>query len=335
MLPDMPRCREDDIVVVEMNQDVLGAPIDAKDSSTLQPSGKARRQRKAQIGPPLNDAAQAAPLQLHGQTAADGFDFGQFGHRANLLGDDVPQRSAPLSADAMLPSMAETTPPVDPSSQGTASFGFREVSAEEKPSLVRGVFESVADRYDLMNDLMSGGIHRLWKSTMIDWLRPRAGQHFIDVAGGTGDIAFRILERLRADGSAAASRVVVCDLTPAMLAVGRDRAIDRGILSGIEWVNGDAENLPFADRSFDAYTVAFGLRNLTHLDQALTEARRVLRPGGRLLCLEFSHVAVADPRPALRSLFFPSVAPAGPDRGARSSRLSISGGEHKALPAAG
>jgi len=158
--------------------------------------------------------------------------------------------------------------------------------------LVRGVFESVADRYDLMNDLMSGGIHRLWKSAMIDWLRPRAGQQFIDVAGGTGDIAFRILERLAAGSSTAVSRVVVCDLTPAMLAVGRDRAIDRGILSGIEWINGDAEKLPFADRSFDVYTAAFGFRNLTHLDQALSEARRVLRPGGRLLCLEFSHVAV-------------------------------------------
>ena len=158
--------------------------------------------------------------------------------------------------------------------------------------MVRGVFESVADRYDLMNDLMSGGIHRLWKSAMIDWLRPRAGQQFIDVAGGTGDIAFRILERLAAGSSTAVSRVVVCDLTPAMLAVGRDRAIDRGILSGIEWINGDAEKLPFADRSFDVYTAAFGFRNLTHLDQALSEARRVLRPGGRLLCLEFSHVAV-------------------------------------------
>jgi len=191
----------------------------------------------------------------------------------------------------MLPSMVESTPPVDPSSQGTASFGFRDVSATEKASLVRRVFESVADRYDLMNDLMSGGIHRLWKATMIDRLRPRAGQHFVDVAGGTGDIALRILEQLRTSG-AAASRVVVCDLTPAMLAVGRDRAIDRGVLSGIEWVNGDAENLPFADGSFDAYTVAFGLRNLTHLSQALAEARRVLRPGGRLLCLEFSHVAV-------------------------------------------
>jgi len=188
--------------------------------------------------------------------------------------------------------MTESGPPVDPSNQGTVSFGFRDVAAGEKASLVRNLFESVADRYDLMNDLMSAGIHRLWKSAMIDWLRPRAGQHFVDVAGGTGDIAFRILERLGSVGSTAGARIVVCDLTPAMLAVGRDRAIDRGILSGIEWVNGDAEKLPFADRSFDAYTVAFGFRNLTHLDQALTEARRVLRPGGRLLCLEFSHVAL-------------------------------------------
>src|SRR5215467_1966992 len=143
----------------------------------------------------------------------------------------------------MLPSMAEPAPPVDHPSRDKASFGYREVPADEKPSLVRGVFESVAGRYDLMNDLMSGGVHRLWKATMIDWLRPRAGQHFVDVAGGTGDIALRIWERLRTGGGAAASRVVVCDLTPAMLAVGRDRAIDRGVLSEIEWVNGDAENL--------------------------------------------------------------------------------------------
>ena len=173
----------------------------------------------------------------------------------------------------------------------TASFGFREVAPEQKPSLVRGVFDSVADRYDLMNDLMSGGIHRLWKRAMIDWLRPRAGQRFIDVAGGTGDIAIRIHERLGPESLAAGSRIVVCDLTPAMLAIGRDRALDLGILQGIEWINGDAERLPFPDRAFDGYTIAFGLRNLTHVSDALTEARRVLRPGGRFLCLEFSHVA--------------------------------------------
>ena len=173
----------------------------------------------------------------------------------------------------------------------TASFGFQDVPAERKSSLVRGVFESVAGRYDLMNDLMSGGIHRLWKRTMIDWLRPRAGQQFIDVAGGTGDIAVRIVDRV-GGAPATGSRIVVCDLTLSMLAIGRNRALDRGIIQGIEWINGDAQRLPFADGMFDAYTIAFGLRNLTRLHDALTEARRVLKPGGRFLCLEFSHVAV-------------------------------------------
>ena len=175
-----------------------------------------------------------------------------------------------------------------------AWFGFRRVEAKEKPALVRGVFESVAGRYDLMNDLMSGGIHRLWKADLIEWLNPRAGELLLDVAGGTGDIAFRYLERTGKDG-----RVVVCDLTPAMLNVGRDRAIDRGIIAGIEWVAGDAQALPVADRSVDAYTIAFGLRNVTDIDRALAEARRVLKPGGRFVCLEFSQVIL----PLLKQLY--------------------------------
>ena len=177
------------------------------------------------------------------------------------------------------------------SNRQTASFGFQEVASEQKSSLVRGVFESVAGRYDLMNDLMSAGIHRVWKRAMIDWLQPRPGQLFIDVAGGTGDIAIRIHERLERQAPAKGSRIIACDLTPAMLAIGRDRALDHGILQGIAWINGDAERLPFADRTFDAYTIAFGLRNLTHLGDGLREALRVLKPGGRFLCLEFSHVA--------------------------------------------
>ena len=167
-----------------------------------------------------------------------------------------------------------------------ADFGYRRVPASERDELVRGVFDRVARRYDLMNDLMSGGIHRLWKTAMIDWLMPRPGQAFLDLAGGTGDIAFRILDRLNPE---APSRLVVCDLTPGMIAIGRDRALDRGRLSGIEWVCGDAEALPLPDRSISACTVAFGLRNVTHIERALVEARRVLRPGGRFLCLEFSH----------------------------------------------
>ena len=178
--------------------------------------------------------------------------------------------------------------------EGKAWFGFRRVEAEEKPALVRGVFERVAGRYDLMNDLMSGGIHRLWKAELIDWLNPRPGELLLDVAGGTGDIALRYLERTEKQAG-----VIVCDLTPAMLEVGRDRAIDRGIVAGIDWVAGDAQALPLRDRSVDAYTIAFGLRNVTDIDRALAEARRVLKPGGRFICLEFSQVVL----PLLKQLY--------------------------------
>jgi len=177
----------------------------------------------------------------------------------------------------------------NPDQDRKASFGYREVPEDEKAPLVRGVFTSVASRYDLMNDLMSGGVHRLWKTAMIDWLMPRPGQAFLDLAGGTGDIAFRILDRLSPE---APGRLVVCDLTPGMIAVGRDRALDRGQLTGIDWVCGDAEDLPFAARGYDAVTIAFGLRNVTDIDDALAEARRVLKPGGRFLCLEFSRVVL-------------------------------------------
>jgi demethylmenaquinone methyltransferase/2-methoxy-6-polyprenyl-1,4-benzoquinol methylase len=176
----------------------------------------------------------------------------------------------------------------------TTHFGYQDVPQAEKAGRVRGVFESVAGRYDLMNDLMSGGIHRFWKSAMIDWLNPRPGLALLDVAGGTGDIALRVLERI---GPARAGPTVILDLTPEMLAVGRDRAIDRGILpaktsAGLFWVCGNAEQLPLPDRSMDAYTIAFGLRNVTRIEAALGEARRVLKPGGRVLCLEFSRVVV-------------------------------------------
>jgi demethylmenaquinone methyltransferase / 2-methoxy-6-polyprenyl-1,4-benzoquinol methylase len=189
-------------------------------------------------------------------------------------------------------------PPDGPSSppggedSGRTHFGYREVGEAEKPSLVRDVFRSVAGRYDLMNDLMSGGIHRLWKSAMVDWLNPRPGLMLLDTAGGTGDIAFRVLDRLESQGHGGEGHVVVCDLTAEMLAVGRDRAVDRGLLKGLSWVCGDAERLPLPDRSVTACTIAFGLRNVTHIERALAEARRVLKPGGRFLCLEFSHVVV-------------------------------------------
>ena len=169
-----------------------------------------------------------------------------------------------------------------------ASFGYRDVPASEKAGMVARVFESVAPRYDLMNDLMSAGVHRLWKNTLIDALAPRRNEKFLDVAGGTGDIAFRIARRV-GDGA----DITISDINPAMLEVGRDRAADKGLLRGLTWTTGDAESLPFPDRSFDAYTIAFGLRNVTDIDKALREAFRVLRPGGRFLCLEFSKVTSA------------------------------------------
>ena len=155
-----------------------------------------------------------------------------------------------------------------------ASFGFRDVDAGEKAALVRGVFDTVARRYDLMNDLMSWGVHRLWKAALIDQLKPRPGMRLLDVAGGTGDIALRYRD-------AGGGPVTVLDVNARMLSVGRDRALDRGITAGMQWVVGDAEALPFADGALDAYTIAFGLRNVTDMDRALGEARRVLKPGGR------------------------------------------------------
>src|SRR5690606_15342405 len=157
----------------------------------------------------------------------------------------------------------------------------------EKQGLVDEVFTRVARRYDLMNDLMSGGLHRLWKDAMVTWLNPprRPGWKALDVAGGTGDIAFRIL-----DASGGNADVTVLDINPSMLAVGRERAARRRVDDRITFVEANAEELPFEDTTFDAYTIAFGIRNVPHIDQALAEAWRVLRPGGRFLCLEFSEV---------------------------------------------
>jgi demethylmenaquinone methyltransferase/2-methoxy-6-polyprenyl-1,4-benzoquinol methylase len=173
----------------------------------------------------------------------------------------------------------------DINSPNTTHFGFRDVLDSEKAALVKGVFNNVAPNYDLMNDMMSMGIHRLWKNAMVNWLRPQAGMALLDVGGGTGDIAFKFLER-------GGGNVTICDINEKMLNHGRNRAINQGHLKGLKWVNGDAESLPIEDNSVDAYTIAFCIRNVTHIDRTLNEARRVLKPGGRFMCLEFSRVAL-------------------------------------------
>lgn len=175
---------------------------------------------------------------------------------------------------------------------GKTHFGFKDVNEAEKQSLVRGVFDSVADKYDIMNDVMSGGLHRAWKNTLIRDLRPKSGMHLLDVAGGTGDIAFRFLKAAKnnSEEKSSPAKVTVCDINTNMLSAGRDRALDQGIFDPIDWVTGDAEMLPLPDRSVDVYTIAFGIRNVTHINKALEEAHRVLKPGGRFMCLEFSKV---------------------------------------------
>jgi len=164
---------------------------------------------------------------------------------------------------------------------GLTDFGFDAVSVEEKEGRVRQVFSSVASNYDLMNDLMSLGIHRAWKSSFLDWLKPRPSHHLLDVAGGTGDIAR--LWRERGGGP-----VTVCDINPEMLAAGRERLAKAGGDDAITWIEGNAEELPFEPGRFDRVTIAFGLRNVTRIDAALASMFRMLRPGGRFLCLEFS-----------------------------------------------
>ena len=169
-------------------------------------------------------------------------------------------------------------------SEKTTHFGFEKVPESAKAGRVQGVFGSVANRYDVMNDVMSGGIHRLWKDAMMDWLAPVAGQRLLDVAGGTGDIAFRFLKR------AGQGQATVLDLTQEMLDEGRKRAEADQMSEQLDWLVGDAMALPFPNASFDVYTISFGIRNVTRPQDALNEAFRVLRPGGRLMVLEFSQI---------------------------------------------
>jgi demethylmenaquinone methyltransferase / 2-methoxy-6-polyprenyl-1,4-benzoquinol methylase len=177
--------------------------------------------------------------------------------------------------------MSDTTTP-----DGQASFGFQPVDETARQNLVNALFSRVASRYDLMNDLMSGGMHRLWKRDLINWLAPSksAPQTLLDVAGGTGDIARRFL-----DAAGAQSRAMICDISAEMLDAGRKKLAGR-YGARLAFVQGNAETLPFPDRSVDAYTIAFGIRNVTHIEAALAEAFRVLKRGGRFLCLEFSQV---------------------------------------------
>ena len=178
-------------------------------------------------------------------------------------------------------------------SDKTTHFGFETVAESDKAGRVQGVFNSVASKYDIMNDVMSVGIHRVWKEAMMDWLAPRAGQKLLDVAGGTGDVSFKFL------GRAGSGHATVLDLTEPMLVEGRKRAEAAAMADSLDWVVGDAMALPFEDNTFDVYSISFGIRNVTRPQEALNEAYRVLRPGGRLMVLEFSQL----PNPMMQKAY--------------------------------
>lgn len=231
-----------------------------------------------------------------------------------------------------------------PSGSATTSFGYRDVFVEEKEGMVREVFDKVAPSYDLMNDLMSAGVHRAWKDYLVSKVGVFPGMTHLDVAGGTGDVAFRVLRALRAEeaatrraagggmsrsDSSSAGRVIVSDINTAMLREGEKRAAKHGLsrstdvrgnpLATLEFVEGNAERLPFEDNSVDTYTIAFGLRNVTDTFAALKDACRLLKPGGRFFCLEFSHVQ-AEPLRSLYELYSFNVIPAMGDLVARDRK---------------
>lgn len=218
---------------------------------------------------------KAFPLAWYSSEASEKYD-----NNSTIDGENMDQASRETSA----------------SNGGTTSFGYKEVKVEEKENLVGEVFKRVAGSYDIMNDVMSGGLHRLWKDRLIEVLRPAPGSLHLDVAGGTGDVAFRVLESMRLQEKkclnvSGKGSVIVFDINAAMLDEGRKRAYARGITQdSMQWIEGNAERLPFDDNSIDSYTISFGLRNCTHIDVVLRDAYRVLKPGGRFLCMEFSHV---------------------------------------------
>ncbi len=216
----------------------------------------------------------------------------------------------------------------NPAPSRTTDFGYRRVSAEQKKGLVRAVFDSVAPRYDVMNDLMSLGVHRVWKRIFVSALDPRPNRELLDLAGGTGDVSFQWLER-------GGGKVLLTDINASMLKVARDRGTNRGWVGEVDFVVADAERLPLSDRLFDRVSIAFGLRNCTDKEAVLAEARRVLRPGGRFMCLEFSRLQVVAAMRPVRCLVVSGVTAARAFRGQGRGELPLSGREHSHVPRPG
>ena len=278
------------LLIIEVRQQIFGAAGKRLHPPPGEAGGKIDWQRKAQTGAALLDPHDARASQGRGEAGAYGFNFGEFGHVPHVgvsaAGCKALRPHATPRAVAIRPGprydtgMSDTGP--------TTHFGYDTVSLADKQGRVDDVFHKVASRYDLMNDLMSGGLHRAWKDVLVAMVKPRsAGFAHLDVAGGTGDVAFRV-----AKAGGAQTHVTVLDINGDMLDVGRARGEERRLGSQLTFVEANAEELPLPDKAFDCYTIAFGIRNVPRIELALAEAHRVLKTGGRFLCLEFSHVDV-------------------------------------------
>jgi len=266
----------------EIGKQILRPPPEALDHLALKPRHEILRQRPAQVLPARLHLREFRALHDGRETAAHGLDFGQFRH-PHLRRRDIAR--GPVTRYV---SRREDTHMRQTGERG--HFGFRDVPVDEKQALVDDVFHSVAQRYDLMNDLMSGGLHRAWKDVLVTAVNPPKNDRpfaVLDLAGGTGDIAFRLVA-----AGGAGTHVTVLDINRDMLEVGRVRAAERGLDNAVTFVHGNAETLPFPGSRFDAVTIAFGIRNVPRIEAALAEAFRVLRIGGHFLCLEFSTVDV-------------------------------------------
>ncbi len=267
---------------IEIGEDVFRPAAQPIDPCAGQAGGHVRGKWPAQIGAAHVCCDNPRTLQHGGKAATDCLDFWKFRQcgLSYALGGVVTPVQSPIRRGCTSGGQG----PMSDQGDGTTHFGFQTVEEDAKAGMVHGVFTNVASRYDVMNDVMSMGIHRIWKDAMMDWLAPRDGQHLLDVAGGTGDVAFRFLKR------APGARATVLDMTESMLVAGQTRAEAAQEADKLEWVVGDAMALPFSDNSFDVYTISFGIRNVTRIADALAEAFRVLRPGGRLMVLEFSQL---------------------------------------------
>src|SRR3974390_2087218 len=267
----------------EIGEQIFCAPVEPLNALALQALHEIRRQRPAQIAALRLDLGEARALHDRLQSAANGLDFGQLGHVAALLGStDI----ASLACPRYGPATSRTFPMQRGSA--TTHFGFHQLPIDDMEVLVYDVFGNVASRYDLMNDLMSGGLHRAWKDALVSAINPPAGKRrfaLLDLRGGPGGLAARVIK-----AGGAGTRVTVLDINPEMIAVGRARVQEHA--PGVTFIEGNAEALPLRDGSFDAVTIAFGIRNVPRIETALAEAHRVLRIGGHFLCLEFSTVDV-------------------------------------------